>query len=131
MPYHFIGYSKNELEEMLKASEDDFKSYERNKNVSKLRDAVNKLYAIAQNITSNKIKHGIENYGEFRSNFLKEFKDHDLISSLGILHRFFYTGLGYEQSVKDIEYEYHEAKKKIKTMIKKNSAYKLKKAVYA
>jgi hypothetical protein len=117
MTFGNVLITKKDIEEMLSTSESDYKDYLKDKKISKLRDAVNKLYAVAENITEAKTGKPVKNYGEFRHNFLKEFNDNDLLVDLGTLHTFFYNGLGYEQKTKDIEYLYGKSKKKLRNLM--------------
>ena len=44
-----IYYTKDELEEMLEASQHDFDMWHKTRKVAYLRDAANKLVAVAEN----------------------------------------------------------------------------------
>lgn len=103
---------------MLDISYADFRLWKGTKKLARLRDATNKLVAVAENLTSNKANMPIENWGQFRHIFLKEFKDQELLIKLYDLHRFFYQGLGYEGDVRNIEYNYTKGRKALRTMVK-------------
>lgn len=110
---------KETLNEMLTVSYEDYKNWEKSHKLSYLRDAANKLVAVAENLTSTKLLKPISNYGEFRHCFLQEYKNHELFLKLDMLHKFFYEGIGYEGTPKDIEYTYHKARKELMTLVKK------------
>jgi deoxyxylulose-5-phosphate synthase len=114
-----IYYRKEELTAMLEASQHDFEMWETSAKQAYLKDAANKLVALAENITANKIKKDIRNWGEFKSAFLREFNKPEMLSDLYILHRFFYEGLGYDETEKDIEYTYHKVKKFFRNLVEK------------
>ena len=112
-----IYYTKTELEEMLEASQHDFDMWHKTTKVAYLRDAANKMVAIAENITSNKIKKDIKNWGEFK----REFNNKEILDDLYSLHRFFYEGLGYDQTEKDIEYTYYKVRKFFRNLLAKEN----------
>jgi hypothetical protein len=120
-----IYYTKEELEEMLEASQNDFKMWNETSKLAYLKDAANKLVAIAEDITSNKIGKDVKNWGEFKSTFKREFNREDVYNDLYALHRFFYEGLGYDQTEKDIEYIYHKTKKFFRNVVEKEEHKKL------
>jgi len=113
-----LYYTKEELEEMLEVGEADFRKWRETKKVAYLRDASNKLIAIAENLTAYKTGKKILNWGDFRSSFLKEFKDRRLMDYLYDLHRFFYEGRSYDERIVDIEYKYHITHKELRSLIK-------------
>lgn len=110
---------KYALEEMLSVSRDDFRNWEKTKKLSYLRDAANKLVGVAENMTSARLLKAIDNWGEFRHCFLKEYKDQDMLLRLETLHKFFYQGLGYDEPTQSIEYNYHKAYKFLQNNVKK------------
>ncbi len=112
-----VFYDKEDLEEMLEISTEDFKNWKTRRKVACLRDASNKLIAVAENLTTNKIQKRIRNWGEFRRHFLEEYKDQELLNRLSELHRFFYEDLGYDESYSDVEYRYHKAFKALRTLV--------------
>ena len=110
---------KETLEEMLTASYEDFKKWEADKKkLSYLRDASNKLVAVAENVTSSRLLTPIANWGEFAPLFKKEFKNELMYEYLKDLHKFFYQGAGYDENIKEIEYEYHKARKFFRNLVK-------------
>ena len=96
---------------MVEASQHDFDMWKKTTKEAYLKDAANKMVAIAENITSNRIKKDIKNWGEFKAAFTREFGNGEVLDNLYSLHRFFYEGLGYDQTEKDIEYMYYKVKK--------------------
>ena len=114
-----IYYTKEELEEMLEASSNDFEMWEKTKKLAYLKDAANKLVAIAEDITSNRMGKDVKNWGEFSSAFKREFNNENVYNDLYALHRFFYEGLGYDQTEKDVEYTYHKTKRFFRNLVKK------------
>ena len=122
-----IYYTKEELAEMLDASQHDFDMWRQTKKEAYLKDASNKLVAVAENLTSNKIKKDIKNWGEFKAAFAREYAKVEVLSDLYTLHRFFYEGLGYDQTEKDIEYVYHKTKKFFRNLVEETEKIKRKK----
>lgn len=113
-----IYYTKDTLEDMLEAAKTNYEKWEKTRKMAYLRDAANKLVAIAENMVANKINRDIKGYGEFRSNFNKFSNDELIKEYLNDLHIFFYEGLEYDQTVEDIEYKYHKAYKFLRSKIK-------------
>ena len=114
-------HSKDELEEMLETSQDDYRDYKDTAKISKLRDASNKLVAIAEGLASNKEGKEVKTYGEFQHTFNKHYENADLTANLDTLHVFFYSGLGYEQSAQSIEYLYNKSKKEIRNLVEQEN----------
>ena len=112
-----IYYTKEELEEMLGASKSDYEKWKETSKLAYLRDASNKLVAIAENLLSNKLDRDMKNYGEFRANFDKLSKDTIMKEYLHSLHVFFYEGLSYDTTTKDIEYIYHKTYKFFRNLV--------------
>ncbi len=116
-----IYYTKEELEEMLEASKSDYEKWEETTKLAYLKDASNKLVAIAEDLLSNKLDRNIKNYGEFRANFDKLSKDTTMKEYLHSLHVFFYEGLSYDTTIKDIEYIYHKTYKFFRNLVEKET----------
>ena len=116
-----IYYIKEELGEVLKDSQHDFDMWKQTKKESYLKDASNKLIAVAEDLASNKIKKDIKNWGEFKVAFAKEYAKPEILSDLRALHRFFYEDLEYDQTEKDIEYIYHRAKTFFRDLLAKET----------
>ncbi|MDE1762324.1 MAG: hypothetical protein KGH78_03995 [Candidatus Micrarchaeota archaeon] len=117
--------------DMLKVSEADFKRHKDHPNVNYLRNAANKLIAIAENLTENRIGRKLYGYGDFETNFKRHFKDSELFSKLDKLHVFFYTGLLQDQSFSEIEFTYGTAKKRLRNLIIKVEKEKVRQKVRA
>lgn len=112
-------YTKAELEEMLEASQHDFDMWKKTEKLAYLRDASNKLVAIGENTVANKIGKQITNWGEFMGNFHKLSTNKLMKAYIKDLHIFFYEGLHYDETVKEVEYKYNKVKKFFLNVIKK------------
>lgn len=110
---------------MVEVSYDDFKKYEETKKLPYLRDAANKLVGATENIVSTYAQVPIENWGDFRANFSKVFKNHEIFVWLTALHKFFYEGMGYDGSVEDIKYIYSKARKELRSFLSQERKKKL------
>ena len=116
-----IYYTKDELEEMLEASQHDFDMWHKTEKVAYLRDAANKLVAVAENLTANKLGKQITNWGEFWANFDKISNDQLIRNYLKDLHVFFYEGLVYDETLKEVEYKYNKVKKFFRNAVEKET----------
>ena len=112
-----IYYTREELAEMLEASKSDYEKWKETSKLAYLKDASNKLVAIAEDLLSNKLDRDIKNYGEFRANFDKLSKNTTMKEYLHSLHVFFYEGLPYDTTAQDIEYIYHKAYKFFRNLV--------------
>ena len=119
-------HTKESLIEMLDTSEADYKDYLKDtNNISRLRDASNKLVAVAEDLTENMTNSRIDGYGDWRKKFsqlknlsLKGQERELLLARLDSLHIFFYEGLLQDIGKEAIVYNYNWCRKKLYRLIK-------------
>jgi hypothetical protein len=117
-------YTKEELEEMLEASQHDFDMWKKTEKVAYLRDASNKLVAVGENVIANKTGRRIKNWGEFMANFHELSTDQLMKAYMKDLHIFFYEGLHYDETLGEVEYKYHKVKKFFRNALREERATK-------
>lgn len=100
----------NDFYQMFETSYQDYQQYKASSNLSKLRDASNKLFAVMRGYIESKIGRGLENQNDFIHKYYStKISDLDyerkkrLFRDLMTLHIFFYHGLQEEQSASDME----------------------------